>query len=92
MHEINQQQTSYRFFVLTLAVLRPYAADEKRDMTSPVSIRIVPEKVTLWGAQASQHFIVLGQYADGLERDVTSIAHFSVSDPKKGEIDRSGKV
>ena len=60
-------------------------------MTPPSSIRIVPENVTLWGAQASQHFTVLGQYADGLERDVTSLAHFSISDPNKAEIDTSGK-
>ena len=67
------------------------AAEDNRVMATPVSIRILPENVTLWGTQASQHFAVLGQYADGLERDVTNIALFSVSDPKKGEIDRSGK-
>jgi hypothetical protein len=46
----------------------------------------------LSGAQASQQFVVLGQYADGLERDLTSAARFSLSDSKKGEIDRSGKL
>ncbi len=50
-----------------------------------------PESATLSGAQASQQFVVLGQYADGLERDVTSSARFSLSDSNKGEIDRSGK-
>jgi hypothetical protein len=77
--------------ILTLAALPVHAAEEKRALAPPVSLRIVPEEVTLWGAQALQHFIVLGQYADGLERDVTSTARFSLSDAKKGEVDRSGK-
>ena len=75
----------------TFATSLALAAEDKRVIAPPVSIRILPENVTLWGAQASQHFTVLGQYADGLERDVTDIARFSVSDPKKGEIDSSGK-
>ncbi len=79
------------FFFLLFTTLPGNAAEDKRDLTPPVSIRIVPENVTLWGAQASQHFIVFGKYADGLERDVTSIAHFSLSDAKKGEIDGTGK-
>ena len=79
------------FFIFAFAVLPTLAAEENRVLKPPVSIRITPENVTLWGAQATQHFTVLGQYADGLERDVTSIAHLSVSDPKKGEIDSLGK-
>src|SRR2546430_5432129 len=39
----------------------------------------------------SQHFLVLAQYADGLERDVTSQAVFSLSAPDKGEVDGTGK-
>ncbi len=40
----------------------------KQTATGPVSLRVAPEQVTLWGNQASQHFTVLGKYADGLER------------------------
>src|SRR5215467_4107544 len=58
----------------------------------PVSIRMVPEKVTVWGAQGTQHFMVLAKYADGLERDVTAASRFTVSQPAKGEIDGTGKL
>jgi uncharacterized protein DUF1549/uncharacterized protein DUF1553/Big-like domain-containing protein len=64
---------------------------ERRPEPALVSTRLLPGAVTLWGAQASQQFIVLGQYADGLDRDLTSTAQFSLSDAHKGEIDRAGK-
>jgi Protein of unknown function (DUF1549)/Bacterial Ig-like domain (group 2) len=67
------------------------AGEAKQAVGEPVSLRMVPQAVTLWGVQASQHFMVLGKYADGLERDVTSTAEFSLSQTGKGEIDNSGK-
>src|SRR5438093_4985890 len=42
------------------------------------SIRRVPQNVTLWGAKATQRFLVLGKYADGLERDVGFPTRYSV--------------
>jgi hypothetical protein len=63
------------------------AADE-----TPVSVRIVPERVTLRGARAAQRFIVLGAFADGLERDVTSQSHFSISDAQIAALDQMGRV
>lgn len=77
--------------IVTFAALSAHAAQEKRVELSPISLRVLPDAVTLWGAQASQQFVVLGQSADGLERDVTSTAQFSLSDASKGQIDRSGK-
>ncbi|MSO24289.1 MAG: DUF1549 domain-containing protein [Acidobacteria bacterium] len=76
----------------TLAVLSAHAAEDRRPEPAPVSLRVVPDSATLSGAQASQQFIVLGQYADGLERDLTSTARFSLSDSHKGEINQSGKL
>jgi hypothetical protein len=58
---------------------------------APVSLRIFPESVTVWGDQSSQHFLVLAQYQDGMERDVTSMARLSLSAPEKGSIDAAGK-
>jgi len=78
-------------FVLVFATLPGRAAEGNRDLAPPVSLRIVPEEATLWGAHASQHFIVLGKYTDGLEREVTSTAHLSLSNTKMGEVDPSGK-
>ena len=72
------------------AAARPGAAGEGKRV-SAVSIRVVPDNATVWGAQGSQHFMVLAKYADGLERDVTSATRFSLSQPAKGEIDTTGK-
>src|SRR5436309_14224949 len=59
---------------------------------SLVSLRVTPESVTLHGARAAQRFVVLGMFADGLERDVTSQARFSLSDPRLASLDRTGRV
>jgi hypothetical protein len=72
------------------AVLPAHALQDGR-AAPPLSLRLMPETVTLWGARASQQLVVLGQYSDGLERDVTSTAQFSLSDTSKGEMDRSAR-
>jgi hypothetical protein len=60
--------------------------------TAPVSIRVVPQNVKIGGGEdLSQHFLVLAQYPDGIERDVTPRAAFSLSDSAKGAIDTTGK-
>jgi len=77
-------------FIL-LGVLPGEPAEQKQELGAHVSLRVVPQAVTLRGAQASQHFLALAEYADGLERDVTARAHFSISEVKKGQIDSSGR-
>ena len=57
-----------------------------------LSVRLLPEEVTLWGVKATQRVLVLGQYSDGLERDVTHRSHFSLSDSRVGQVDRAGRV
>lgn len=79
------------FPIIVFAVLPANGADRTREEPRLVSLRLIPETVKLWGATASQRFVVMGQYADGLERDVTSVAHMSISDNRKGKVDRSGK-
>src|ERR1700752_3572394 len=76
-------------FLMVSAVRPGEAAGPKR--ATPVSIRVVPEEVTVWGAQGSQHFMVLAKEADGLERDVTSGTRLSLSRQGKGESDSTGK-
>ena len=56
------------------------------------SLRIVPREATLRGSHALQRFLVIGQFDDGLERDVTSLARFSLSPPQYAEVDESGRV
>ena len=56
------------------------------------SLRLIPQDRTLWGAKASQHFLVIGKYSDGLERDVTAESRFSISDSKVAKVDAEGRV
>ena len=56
------------------------------------SLRIVPREATLRGSHALQRFLVIAQFDDGLERDVTSLARFSLSPSQYAEVDKSGRV
>ena len=56
------------------------------------SIRVVPESATLQGRQASQQFVVMGEYSDGLERDVTLSSRFRMRDSSVATVDEVGKV
>ena len=77
--------------LILVAALQVQGETQGQLAARPLSIRILPQDVTLWGARASQHFLVLARCADGLERDVTLQAQFKFSEPDKGEIDASGK-
>src|ERR1022692_860255 len=48
--------------------------------TQLLSLRLIPQQIVLQGATASQRIVVIGKYADGLERDATAQSHFSLSD------------
>src|SRR5262249_29402841 len=67
----------------------PARADEP---AAPLTVRILPERVTLHGARAAQRFIVLGTFADGLERDVTGQCRFALSDPGLLALDAAGRI
>ncbi len=62
------------------------------DSPNPVSLRLVPEKAELWGADASQRFVVLAEYSDRLERDVTSRSRLSVSDSNVARVDEHRRL
>src|SRR5258708_24851592 len=57
-----------------------------------VSVRIMPQESTLRGKQASQQFLVLGKFADNRERDLTSQAHFALSNPASARADESCRL
>ena len=57
-----------------------------------LSIRLAPEQVTLWGPQSAQHFLVLGKYSDGLERDITASARFALESTELFRVDSSGRA
>ncbi len=73
-----------------VAGITGHAAEKKPGALAPVSLRVVPAEVTLRGASASQQFLVLGEYADGLERDVTSLSRLEPSPSDRGEIGSGG--
>ncbi len=60
--------------------------------TEVVSLRLIPGSPHLWGAEASQQFLLLARYADGLERDVTGQGRFSLANQGVAVVDASGKV
>jgi hypothetical protein len=73
--------------VLVMTTLAWSAADR-----TLLSLRLVPSETTIQGAQASQRFLVIGKYADGVERDLTSQARFSLSNPQVAKVDETGRV
>ena len=73
-------------------------AEEAGAVTPPaasqpvVSLRLLPDDPRIWGAEASQQFLLLARFADGLERDVTGQGRYNLSDPQVAEVDGDGKV
>jgi hypothetical protein len=57
-----------------------------------LSLRLLPEDPTLWGASASQRLVLLGLYADGIERDVTSQARSTISDDGIAFLEEHGRL
>ncbi len=73
------------------------SAGLKADAESPsgarlLSVRLLPEEVRLRGEGAAQQLLVIGTFADGLERDLTEASRFSLADPALAVIDAQGKV
>ena len=62
------------------------------DKPRPLSLRLIPENPSLWGANSTQHFLVLAKYTDGMERDVTNRSHFSLSNTTIATINNSGRL
>ena len=57
-----------------------------------LSLRLAPDNAALWGAKASQQFLAIGKYSDGLERDVTSEVEFSISQPQIAKMGVDGRL
>lgn len=56
-----------------------------------LSLRLQPRAVALRGKGASQQFLLTGAYSDGVERDLSRQARFSLSDPRLGRVDSRGQ-
>ena len=57
-----------------------------------VSIDLFPEEATLRGLNASQRFVVLGKFSDGLQRDVTSSCRFDLTDENIARIEGASRI
>ena len=77
--------------IMAAAPMAGQSAADRQAEAKLLSLSLMPEDATLWGSDASQRFVVLGKYADGLERDVTRDSRFSLSNPDSGEIEDSGR-
>src|SRR5438067_7369269 len=78
--------------VLGFEVLSSAPAIAREKTNSLLSVRLVPENVTLRGARSSQRFLVLGKYVDGLERDVTASSRFTIVHQEIAQLIAPGRV
>jgi len=71
------------------------AAGAKNDAAAPpavVRLELYPPKAVLEGAEATQQFIARAVYADGTDRDVTTLALFSSNNDNSAAITENGLV
>ena len=86
--ELNQrQQLREEEFAALQSGRRELVADHEL-----VDLHIIPESRTLRGRLGTQRFVVQGLFADGLERDLTELVSFSVSDPARAQINPEGQL
>ena len=85
---VSVQKLSVLFFLAATSANAVFG----QEASKLLSIELMPRDATLWGMKASQRFLVLGKFADGLERDVTSRIRFSLSHQGLAKIDQDGKV
>ncbi|MDE2756273.1 MAG: hypothetical protein OXI92_06950, partial [Acidobacteriota bacterium] len=57
-----------------------------------LSLRIVPEEIHLSGLNPSQQVLVLGRYADGLERDLTGASPLVLGSAEVAAIEDQGRL
>jgi hypothetical protein len=62
------------------------------DVTKAVGLEILPSKMVLEAPGAPQRMTVRAKYADGTDRDVTSLALFLSNNDASAAIDSAGKV
>ncbi len=88
------RRTAHPVPALTLGAMLLCTAFSGRIWADPklVSLRMMPQESTLHGKQASQQFLVIGKFADNRERDLTSQAHFALSNPAAARADESGRL
>jgi hypothetical protein len=72
--------------------IRAGAKDDPGEVPAVVAVEIYPPEAVLDGPASVQQFTVRAKYADGTDRDVTSLAVFSSSNDNSAKIDTSGRL
>jgi hypothetical protein len=68
------------------------AKDDPGPVPAVVAVELFPPEAVLDGPGTAQRFTVRAKYADGTDRDVTSLAVFSSSNDNAAAIDPAGRV
>lgn len=74
------------------AAAPPGEDDRNAVVGQPAALQVQPPTIRLIGPAATQQIIVTGRYADGAERDLTSLCELSVAAADLVELDPSGFV
>jgi hypothetical protein len=68
------------------------AKDDPSPTPAVVAVHLHPAEAVLDGPDTTQHFTVLAKYADGTDRDVTSMAVFLSSNDASAKVEATGLV
>jgi hypothetical protein len=79
-------------FAAAIALAGPSLASGAGGELPPRSLEVWPTKVKLSGPAASQRLVVVGVFADGSRRDLTTSATLVSSTPAVSAIDPAGKI
>ena len=77
---------------VSMDTLQAATRSEKVEKSRIASLRVVPSNPHLWGKAATQRFLVLARYTDGLERDVTDQSQLTLSNPSMAKLAPHGKL
>lgn len=80
----------FQGLVFVLMVLNQ--ASEGVDGTRIKSLQLEPNEVSLWGFNASQGFLLIGETVEGMKIDLTHQGNFSISNPKIARLDGANRV
>ena len=78
--------------LFSFALLLTFTTPSVGDSNKLLSIQIVPDQVNLQNEGASQRFVVIGKFSDGLDRDLTRQSTLSIKNPQVATIEKKRKV
>jgi hypothetical protein len=83
-------ETGSEFYEVIARWVEEGAKNDAGEVPGLTEIRILPEAAVLEGAGAQQRFVVMAEYSDGTNRDVTELAVLSSGDDMCVTVDERG--